>query len=133
MIIALAALVTALALVSLAVSVYSLFNAHRLFHAAQIITEGMRADGAAAATALAAAQSRFDAIALELQAMKSQTAPLEILPGTPKPGMNLTRRSHALRLHRRGSSPEHIAASIEAPRQEVELLLKVHEIALNNL
>jgi hypothetical protein len=47
--------------------------------------------------------------------------------------MNLTRRSHALRLHRKGSSPEHIAATVEVPRQEVDLLLKVHEIVLNNL
>jgi hypothetical protein len=118
-----------LALASLAVSVYALFNAHKLFHAAKIIAETARADCAAVA---AAAQSQSNAIALELQTIKSQ-APAGTLPGTAKAGMNLTRRSHALRLHRTGSSPEHIAASLEVPRQEVELLLKVHEIVLNNL
>jgi hypothetical protein len=129
MMIALAALVTALALASLAVSVYALFNAHKLFHAAKVITETVRAE---CAGIVATAQSQCSAIALELQAVKSH-APVETVPGTPRAGMNLTRRSHALRLHRTGSSPEHIAASLEVPRQEVELLLKVHEIVLNNL
>jgi hypothetical protein len=130
MMIALAALVTALALASLAVSVYALFNAHRLFHASKIITETVRAE---CAGIVATAQSQCSAIALELQTVKSHAVPTEPVPGTPKAGMNLTRRSHALRLHRTGSSPEHIAASLEVPRQEVELLLKVHQIVLNNL
>jgi hypothetical protein len=47
--------------------------------------------------------------------------------------MNVTRRSQALRLRRKGSSPEQIAAALEMPRQQVDLLLKVHEIVLNNL
>ena len=38
MMIVLAALVTALALASLAVSVYSLLTAHKLFHAAKVLT-----------------------------------------------------------------------------------------------
>jgi transcriptional regulator len=47
--------------------------------------------------------------------------------------MNLTRRSQALRLRRKGDSPEQIAETLNMPRQEVSLLLKVHEIVLNNL
>jgi len=47
-----------------------------------------------------------------------------------RPGMNLTKRSQALRLHRRGESPEQIAMSMDVPRQEVELLLKVHRIVM---
>lgn len=47
--------------------------------------------------------------------------------------MNLTRRSQALRLHRKGDSSERIAAALEVPRQEIDLLIKVHEIVLNNL
>jgi hypothetical protein len=129
MIIALAALVTALALASLAVGVCALLTAHKLFHAAKKITEAVRAECAAI---VETAQSQCNAVALELQTVRSQP-PSEIVPGVPKPGMNLTRRSHALRLHRKGSSPEHIAATVEVPRQEVDLLLKVHEIVLNNL
>jgi hypothetical protein len=47
--------------------------------------------------------------------------------------MNLSRRSHALRLYRKGGTPEYIAASLAVPRQEIDLLIKVHEIGLNNL
>jgi hypothetical protein len=47
-----------------------------------------------------------------------------------RPGMNLTKRSQVLRLHRRGESPEQIATSMDVPRQEVELLLKVHRIVM---
>jgi hypothetical protein len=129
MIIALAALVTALALASLAVSVYALLTAHKLFHAAKVITEAARAECAAV---VETARSHCDAVALELHAVKSLPQP-EIVPGVPKPGMNLTRRSNALRMHRTGTSAQQIAASLEVPRQEVDLLLKVHEIVLNNL
>jgi biopolymer transport protein ExbB/TolQ len=47
-----------------------------------------------------------------------------------RPGVNLSKRSHALRLHRRGQTAEQIAAALNMPRQEVELLLKVHRIVL---
>jgi hypothetical protein len=47
--------------------------------------------------------------------------------------MNVTRRSQALRLHRKGDSAERIAATLEVPRQEIDLLLKVHQLVLNNL
>jgi hypothetical protein len=50
-----------------------------------------------------------------------------------KLGINLSRRSQALRMHRKGDRPEQIAAALEVPRQEVELLLKVHQIVLDNL
>lgn len=130
MMIVLAALVTALALASLAVSVYSLLTAHKLFHAAKVLTQSVRAE---CAGVVETAKSHHNAIALELQTVKSHASPIETVPGTPRAGMNLTRRSHALRLHRTGSSPEHIASSLEVPRQEVELLLKVHQIVLNNL
>lgn len=40
--------------------------------------------------------------------------------------MNLTRRHQVLRLARKGESAEAIAASLQTPLREVELLLKVH-------
>ena len=45
-----------------------------------------------------------------------------------RPSLNLTRRTQALRMRRRGESAESIAAALAAPRNEVELLLKVYEI-----
>ena len=55
------------------------------------------------------------------------------LPGLPKPGLNLNKRSHALRMHRRGEGAEKIATALELPRQEVDLLLKVHRIVLSSV
>jgi hypothetical protein len=44
----------------------------------------------------------------------------------PVAGMNLSKRGQALRMHKRGEKPEQIAAALELPTNEVELLLKVH-------
>jgi nitrogen fixation-related uncharacterized protein len=49
----------------------------------------------------------------------------------PSATLNFTTRSQALRLLRRGESPEHVAAALNLPRQEVELLVKVHNIPQN--
>ena len=54
-------------------------------------------------------------------------------PGLPKPGLNLSKRSHALRMHRRGEGAEQIASALELPRQEVDLLLKVHRSVLSSV
>jgi hypothetical protein len=36
-------------------------------------------------------------------------------------------------MHRRGDSPERIAAALDIPLQEVDLLLKVHRIVISNI
>jgi hypothetical protein len=51
--------------------------------------------------------------------------------GLPKPGLNLSKRSQALRMHRHGEGAAQIASALELPRQEVDLLLKVHRIILS--
>jgi len=129
MILALASLVTALAMAALAVSLYALYGAQKLCHKAHVTMKTVREE---CAVAVEAAQSRCTVIASELESARLQPA-VEILPGTPRPSMNLTRRSQALRLHRKGDSPERIAAALEVPTQEIALLVKVHQIVLNNL
>lgn len=47
----------------------------------------------------------------------------------PERSINVTRRTHVLRMHRRGERPEQIAAALGLPRNEVELLVKVHRMA----
>lgn len=127
--IVLAGLVTALALCALLVGFYALYCAQRLSHRAAGVAEAAREECAAA----------LDAMRLKLESALAdvrQAPPglaAETLPGAPKSGMNLTRRSQALRLHREGESPPQIAESLKIPRREVDLLLKVHEIVLNNL
>jgi DNA-binding NarL/FixJ family response regulator len=54
-------------------------------------------------------------------------------PANPGMSFNLSRRSQVLRMHRRGESPDQIAASLRMPKQEVDLLLKVHRIVLTNV
>lgn len=44
--------------------------------------------------------------------------------------VNINKRSLALRMHRRGEPVDQIAATLNIPRNEVELLLKVHKTVL---
>jgi hypothetical protein len=53
---------------------------------------------------------------------KADPAPL-IAPGAQS--LNLTKRAQALRMHRRGETPAGIAAALEAPSNEIDLLLKL--------
>ena len=47
--------------------------------------------------------------------------------------LNLNKRGQALRMRRRGENAETIAAALQIPRNEVDLLLKVHQLALEQL
>ena len=59
---------------------------------------------------------------------ESQAAPAEPAALAVRRGMNLNRRSQALRLHRRGETPGEIARLLSMPAGEVRLLLKVHQM-----
>ena len=63
----------------------------------------------------------------DLQATPSAAAP------SYRAGLNLSKRSQALRMHRRGEPAGQIATALEIPHQEVELLIKVHRIVLSKL
>jgi hypothetical protein len=53
-------------------------------------------------------------------------------PTPPRSGLNLNKRSQAIRMSRRGEQAEKIAASLNLPQREVELLLKVSSSAVFN-
>lgn len=82
--------------------------------------------------AVVTAQESVHGLAAEVREMQ-QHPPATVLPAMPKPGLNLSKRSQALRMHRHGDPPEHIAAALELPVQEIDLLLKVHRIVISNL
>jgi hypothetical protein len=42
----------------------------------------------------------------------------------------MSKRSQALRMHRQGERADQIAENLSLPRQEVDLLLKVHRIVI---
>jgi len=48
---------------------------------------------------------------------------------TPQgPALNLTRRTQALRMYRRGETVETIAGALRTPRNEIQLLIKLQEL-----
>lgn len=78
------------------------------------------------------AQESRDALAAQVQEMelalghiRQSVTDIEERPATVSPGLNLTRRAQALRMHHRGESVETIAAALSAPRNEIDLLLKL--------
>lgn len=77
-------------------------------------------------------QQKLGALEQELQELRRHGPPAAV-PPLPRPGFNLEKRSHALRMHRRGEPPAQIATSLDLPLQEVELLIKVHRIVLRNI
>ena len=73
--------------------------------------------------------------------LATQAAHIEDLKSSPSPpqtppnlrsGLNLTKRSQVLRMHRNGDAPGLIATALEVPLQEVDLLIKVHRIVLQS-
>ena len=83
-------------------------------------------------TGLESLRQVVDGLAVQLHEVRAQPHPA--LPyAAPRGGLNLSRRSQALRLHRRGQPPGQIAAELEIPLQEVQLLLKVHEIVMSHI
>jgi hypothetical protein len=73
-----------------------------------------------------------NSLAAQVREMREQP-PIALVPGSPKAGLNLTTRSQALRMNRRGDPPDRIAAALNIPLQEVDLLLKVHRIVITNI
>jgi hypothetical protein len=62
----------------------------------------------------------------ELRNSRKADPAAPIAPGAQS--LNLTKRAQALRMHRRGEAPAGIAAALETPSNEIDLLLKLTEI-----
>ncbi len=90
--------------------------------------EGHPASCQAAVQALG---ERLDALAAHLREIERTPSPEAAV--FPRPALNLSKRSRALRLYRRGESPEQIATALEVSRQEIDLLLKIHRMILDGL
>ena len=58
----------------------------------------------------------------------SHISGLLVAPAPPRSGLNLTKRSQALQMFRRGETPQDISAALSIPRNEVELLVRVQEL-----
>jgi hypothetical protein len=65
----------------------------------------------------------------ELREAEQRTAQL-VPPAPPKSGLNLSRRTQVIRMSRHGEDAESIASRLGLPKNEVVLLLKVHNLAV---
>ena len=131
--IAVLAVLSALGLTGAAVSVFALQRAQQLLREIErrrLEPPSPPAPGPEVPPHLSDTVARLAAQVLELQ---RTPAAVSLDPTLPRPGLNLNKRSQALRLHRRGETADKIAAELQLPRQEVDLLLKVHRIVLNTV
>jgi hypothetical protein len=80
------------------------------------------------------AETRLALAALEtdLRAVECQTGML-VAPVPARSGLNLSKRTQVLRMHRTGHDSAAIAAELALPRSEVELLIRVHRIVLEHI
>jgi hypothetical protein len=83
-------------------------------------------------TTLQALRQDLDALGAQLGDIE-QHPPVTAAPAFFRSGLNLSTRSQALRMFRKGEPKERIAMVLEVPLQEVDLLLKVHGIVTSNL
>lgn len=83
-------------------------------------------------TALAEAGRGVQALQNDLRLVESQTGML-VAPGPARSGLNLSKRTHVLRMHRAGQGSAEIASALAIPRSEVDLLIKVHRIVIEQI
>lgn len=115
----------------LALVAFSLFALLRVRLVADAVRREVREAGLARDAAVEALGSRMDALAARLEEVR--TIPHGAVAPPERGGINLSRRSQALRLHRRGDSAGEIAVALGIPVQEVQLLIKVHEIVMSTV
>jgi DNA-binding NarL/FixJ family response regulator len=122
-----AALLVGLALAAVGMSLFLLLRARSLLRAADTV---IRSKDAAVGASMAELQARLEALAREVRELERQP---DFAGNNTRAGMNITRRTQILRLHRRGESAESIAAALGLRRHEVELLVKVHRMAMSGV
>jgi len=78
-------------------------------------------------------ESRLAQVAEALERIQSHEARAERPSPAPGQALNLNKRGQVLRMRRRGESMETIAGALGIPRNEVDLLLKVHRMAIEHV
>ena len=78
-------------------------------------------------------EDRVTQVTEAAERLKAQLAEMEKPQRLPAQPLNLNKRGQILRMRRRGERPETIAGAMSLPRNEVELLLKVHDLSLEQV
>ena len=84
------------------------------------------------ATALEQARAEARAVEADLREVEKQTGML-VPPQPARSGLNLSKRTQVLRMHRGGHDNAGIASALALPRAEVDLLIKVHRIVVDQV
>jgi type II secretory pathway component PulM len=121
------ALLCGLALASAALSFLALARARVL---AGVAERRARAQTGQLGETVEAVEKAVESLSEEVRGLRQHPPAATPDGGPPRAGLNLSKRSQALRMHRRGEPPEQIAATLAVSRQEVDLLLKVHRIVM---
>lgn len=82
--------------------------------------------------ALGEARLALQSLDADLRAVERQTGML-VPPQPARSGLNLSRRTQVLRMHRAGQEGAEIASALVLPRSEVDLLIKVHNIVMDQI
>jgi hypothetical protein len=117
-----------LAVAAIAVSLFAVWRSKAV---AELSDERTRARCEELQAATAAFERALADQAAELADLRHQPQG-GAAPASSRAGLNLCKRSQALRMHRKGDPPGRIAAALEVPLQEVDLLIKVHRIVLSH-
>ena len=94
----------------------SLFAVHRAYCLLREMHARGREKQSEGDAGLQSVRDSLEALAAQLHDLQNHP-PVAPPPGLPKPGLNLSKRSHALRMHRHGEGAEQIAAALDLPRQ----------------
>ncbi|HUO32444.1 MAG TPA: hypothetical protein VMU80_24730 [Bryobacteraceae bacterium] len=68
----------------------------------------------------------------DLREVEQQTGML-VAPAAARSGLNLSKRTQVLRLHRAGHDTAGIATALALPHAEVDLLIKVHRMVIGQI
>jgi len=120
---------TVLAVAAIGLSILSAWRSQALVEMAQD-RAGVRI--AELQTTVASLQKALAGHAGQFSDVDRELSPAS-MPPIPRAGLNLSKRSQVIRMHRNGDAPDRIAVALEIPLQEVELLIKVHRIVIASL
>jgi hypothetical protein len=79
-----------------------------------------------------ACETRLDSLSAQLAEVGARGGASAALASTPA-SLNVSKRGQVLRLHRAGKTSEQICESMAVPRTEVDLLIKVHQLMLEQI
>ena len=120
--------VVVLAVAAIGVSLFAVWRSQAL---AQLADQMAHARVEELRQTLVHLQQKLDRQGAQLVSLEHQPV-TSALSGVPKAGLNLSKRTQVLRMHRNGDATDRISAALEVPQQEVDLLIKVHRIVLSS-